>query len=160
MSAQRPGGPGFGLAFVPVRRANPLVVAWRWRYELTAAAGLAALAGRIGPLWTVLFGLACAGSTVLAPVRRRAWCVVTPHRVRTGCAHAWVHSRTGRLPMVLRTRPVPGGEEVLLWLRPGMSAGDLADAAPTLAAACWARDVVVRPDPDRGHLVRLTVLRL
>jgi hypothetical protein len=73
--------------------------------------------------------------------------------------HAWVHSRTGRLPMVLWTRPVDGGEEVVLWLRAGISAGDLAAAAPLLAAACWAREVRVAPDPDRAQLTRLTVLR-
>lgn len=159
MSTRRPAGPDVGRAFVRVRRADPLVVAWRWRYELGAGAGLVALAARIGVLWTVLFGLACAGSAVLAPVRRRLWAVVTQHRVRTGCANAWLHSRTGRLPMLVWTRPVAGGEEVLLWLRPGMSADDLTDAAPTLAASCWAREVVVEPDPARRHLVRLTVLR-
>jgi hypothetical protein len=61
--------------------------------------------------------------------------------------------------MVVWTRPVRDGEQVLLWLRPGMSADDLVDAAPTLAAACWAREVVVEPDPRHGHLARLTVVR-
>ena len=159
MTAQRPAGQDLGRAFVRFPRPNPVVVAWRWRYELGALAGLGALSHRVGLLWTVLFGLACAGSAVLAPVRRRVWCVVTPHRVRTGCKHAWVHSRTGRLPMVLWTRPVAGGDQVLLMLRPGTSVEDLWDAAPTLAASCWAREVTVEPDPRHGHLVRLRVLR-
>lgn len=159
MTGQRPAGQEFGRAFVRFPRPNLAVLGWRWRYELGAVAVLAALPGRVGLVWTVLSGLACAGSAVLAPVRRRVWCIVTPHRVRTGCKHAWVHSRTGRLPMVVWTRPGPGGERVLLWLRPGTSAEDLQDAAPTLAAACWARQVVVEPDPDHGHLVWLTVLR-
>ncbi len=36
---------------------------------------------------------------------------------------------------------------------------DLSAAAPVLAAACWARDVVVVPHPTRAALVRLVVVR-
>lgn len=57
----------------------------------------------------------------VTPARRWVWAVVTPRRVRSACAHAWLHSRTGRLPMVLRTRVVADGEEVLLLLRAGLS---------------------------------------
>ena len=160
MTGQRPAGQDFGRAFVRFPRPNPVVVVWRWRYELVAAGGVWWLLTQVGLVWTVTFGLlAAAAAGALGPVRRRLWCVVTPHRVRTGCKHSWVHSRTGRLPMVVWTRPVRGGEQVLLWLRPGTSVADLVDAAPTLAASCWAREVGVDPDPDHGHLVRLTVVR-
>src|SRR5689334_18978939 len=33
---------GWEYAFGSVARANPIVAAWRWRYELAAAAGLSA----------------------------------------------------------------------------------------------------------------------
>ena len=37
-----PNGPtGFGRALSSVKRPNPLVIAWRWRYELALALGLA-----------------------------------------------------------------------------------------------------------------------
>ncbi len=145
----------FGRALVRFPRPNPFVVAWRWRYEAGAGITVGILDARAGALWTVLTGLALAATAALPYGRRRGWCVVTPHRVRTGLKHAWVHSRTGRLPMVLWTRPVPEGEELLLLLRPGTSVSDV--QAADLATACWAREV--RVEPDRNHLVRLTVVR-
>ena len=39
---------GFEYALGTVARANALVASWRWRYELAAAAGLAALWGMLG----------------------------------------------------------------------------------------------------------------
>ncbi len=154
------GAAEFGRAFVRVPRPNPLVIAWRWRYELCTAGTLVALAARIGPLWTVAGALAVAAAfAVLRPLRWRFWCIVTQHRLRTGLKDAWVFSRAGRLPMVLWTRPVREGEQVWLLLRPGLSAPDLAGAAPVLAAACWASDVVVVPHPTRAALVRVVVVR-
>ena len=150
----------FGRAFVRTPRPNPLVVGWRWRYELSATATLALLTVRVGALWTVAGALATAAAfAVVPPLRWRFWCVVTQHRVRTGLTQAWVFSRAGRIPMVLWTRPVHEGEQLLLLLRPGLTAADLSAAAPVLAAACWARDVVVVPHPTRAALVRLVVVR-
>jgi hypothetical protein len=149
----------FGRAFVRRARPNPLVVAWRWRYELSAAATLALLTVRVGALWTVLAAAAGAATAVLPVVRWRFWCVVSQHRVRTALIQAWVFSRSGRIPMVLRTRPVHEGEQLLLLLRPGLTAADLEAAAPVLAAACWAREVVVVPHPTWAALVRLVVVR-
>jgi hypothetical protein len=96
---------------------------------------------------------------VLSPLRSRFWCIVTQHRLRTGLKQAWVFSRSGRLPMVLWTRPVREGEQVLVLLRAGMSAAELAEVAPVLAATCWAREVRVDPHPTRAALVRLVVVR-
>lgn len=143
-----------GRALVRFPRPNPFVVAWRWRYEAGVVAGIYEVHG--STLWTVLSGLVVAAGAATPYGRRRVWCVLTAHRVRTGLKHAWVHSRTGRLPMVLWTRPVPAGEELLLLLRPGTSAADVAGA--DLATACWAREVRIEPGP-RPHLLRLTVVR-
>jgi hypothetical protein len=150
----------FGRALTRVARPNPLVVAWRWRYELCTAATLALLAVRTGALWTVAATLAAGTAfAVLPPLRWRIWCIVTAHRVRTGLKEAWVYSRSGRLPMVLWTRPVHEGEQLLILLRAGMSAADVATAARVLAATCWAREVRVEPHPTRAALVRLVVVR-
>lgn len=154
------GSAELGRAFIRLSRPNPLVVAWRWRYELVTAATLALLTVRVGALWTVVAAAAGAAAVgMLRPLRWRWWCVVTQHRVRTGFAQAWLHSRTGRLPMVLWTRPVREGEQLLVLLRPGLPVADLAAAAPVLAAACWAREVVVVPHPTRAALVRIIVVR-
>ena len=149
----------FGRVTVAVRRPNPVVVLWRWRYEVAAGAGLVAAQWRFGPVWTVLIGLAVVAVVAATPLRNYAWCVLTQHRVRTACKHLWLHSRTGRLPMVVWTRPVPGGTRCWLWVRPGVAADDVARVREQLAAACWARDVDAEPDARHTQLVRLTVWR-
>jgi hypothetical protein len=144
---------------------------WHWRYELGLVSGV--LAGTIsigvtlGLEW--LIAAAAAAMAVLAaamthsPTRRRliarAWCVVTPHRVRTGCAHAWVQTRDGRLPMVIYTVPAEFGERVWLWCRAGIVAADLEGARDVLRAACWASDVRVVVNDRRSHIVVLEVIR-
>ena len=80
----------FGRAFVRTPRPNPPVVAWRWRYELSAIATLALMTVRVGALWTVVAALAAAAAFALVPpLRWRLWCVVTQHRVRTGLTQTW-----------------------------------------------------------------------
>jgi hypothetical protein len=154
------GPSDFGRALVRFRRPSLAVVAWRWRYELIAVATVVALALRFGALWTVGTVLAVAAAfALLKPLRWRLWCIITPHRVRTACRNAWVCSATGRLPMVLWTRPVRAGERVMLLLRPGLAAADLIAAGPALAAACWAREVLVEAHPTQAQLVALTVVR-
>jgi hypothetical protein len=149
-----------------VARPNLLVLAWRWRWELMLAAGvpLAAIliAGTLGP-WALAVSAGLIAAAALWPPARqqliaRAWCVITPHRVRTGCAEAWIHSRRGKLPMVLLTTQQPFGERVHLWCRAGTSALDFESARPTLISACWAR----HPGDRRlrhAHLVTLTIRR-
>jgi hypothetical protein len=151
-----------------VARPNPLVWAWRWRYELILAAAtsygtikLAQVLGGGGALALIAAMIAIA--TLWAPARRRlaarAWCVITPHRVRTGCAEAWIHSRHGRLPAVLLTTRQPFGERVHLWCRPGTSAQDFISARAVLIAACWAQDIRVTRSPRHAHLVTLDIIR-
>jgi hypothetical protein len=89
----------------------------------------------------------------------RAWCVITPHRVRTGCAHAWIQTRDGRLPVVLYTVPAHFGERVWLWCRAGITARDLEAARNVLRSACWASDVRVVVNDRRSHIVVLEVIR-
>lgn len=151
-----------------VARANPIVAAWRWRYELMGTVGLSAgwivlgwLAAAVvtAGLVAVLIGMAVCWPRGRRFLVARAWCIVTPHRVRVGCAQAWIHSRSGKIPAVLLTRCQPFGERVLLWCRAGTSADDLSSARGLLAAACWADDTRVTRDPRYAHLVILDVIR-
>jgi len=157
-------------ALMPPARANPLVVAWRWRYELIGLAALVLLAmalqqaGAVGAV--VMAGAAVAALELLArwPAGRRwaiarAWCVVTPHRVRTACVRARIHSTRGRLPAVLGCSPRQYGEAVLLWLPAGVTAGDLHADRQLIAAACYAYDVRVMPNSRYRHIVTLKVIR-
>jgi hypothetical protein len=138
---RRPNDPSVMASVESALRAVPqpglFGLAWQWRYELGLVTGLAAVGLASGYLlsaaWFIaiaVIGLALfAGSLAWPPSRRRliarTWCIITPHRVRTGCAHAWVQTRNGRLPTILYTTPAAFGERVTLWCRAGISHGDL-----------------------------------
>ncbi|HEY6278314.1 MAG TPA: hypothetical protein VIX86_18515 [Streptosporangiaceae bacterium] len=147
-------------------RSSPFGAPWRWRYELALVAGLTMAA-------VILLRLVGAEATVLAasalagllsppwppPLRAAAWHVITPHRLRSGMAHARIQSRRGRLPFIVRTLTTPYGERVLLWCRAGTSAEDLRSARALLRAACWASDIQVTADEQGAHLVCVDVIR-
>lgn len=159
---------GLQYAFGTVTRASPIVAAWRWRYELAATAGLAAgwiaLGIAAGTAITAgllagLAGTAACSSRGRQFLAAHAWRIVTPHRVRVGCAQAWIHSRNGKIPAVVLTTRQPFGERVYIWCRAGTSADDLTSARGLLAAACWADDVRVARSHRYAHLVMLDVIR-
>jgi hypothetical protein len=173
MPAPRPRGTRQALAgreFAVGRVARPtvLTVAWRWRYEALLAVvtilGTCLLAEAVGWLGTCIITAAGAGLVILLkPLRAQAvalaWCVVTPHRVRTGMAQAWVHSRNGKIPVVLRTSRRRYGERVHVWCRAGTSAEDFIWANHLIAAACWAREVQVSRSQRFPHIVVLDIVR-
>ena len=143
---------GLQYALGTVAPPNPLVLFWRWRYEAILGIGIPVALIVLGGIPVMLVTLAAlAVPTVAAlfwvPARRyliaRAWCIITPHRVRTGCAQAWIHSRYGKIPIILLTTRQPFGERVHLWCRAGTSAIDFTSARVLLMAACWASDIHV-----------------
>ena len=140
--------------------------AWRWRCEVmlgtVIAATLVMLVRALGAEWTVIWLSALAGAVAPpwpAPVTAAAWRIITPHRVRAGCAQARIHSRRGRLPLVMRTTSEPFGERVRLWCPAGTSAEDLRSARAILRAACWAADVRITRDDRHAHMVNVDVIR-
>jgi hypothetical protein len=151
-----------------VARPNPVVFAWRWRYELGLLAGLGfgsfAIDHVLGAAWLIatwivlaaMFGVWPRGRRLLV---RRVWCVITAHRLRTGCAHAWIQSRRGRLPIILFTTPQPFGERVTLWCVAGTSAADLIAARDVLIAACWAADMRIIRSKNYAHMVIVDIIR-
>ncbi len=159
---------GQEFAIGRVARPNPIVIGWRWRYELASAVGLSAgtilLTRSVGVGWVITGASTLVALIAQLPALRHwvvahAWCVITPHRVRTGCAHAWIHSRRGKIPVVLRTTAEPFGERVHLWCRAGTSAEDFVRARHLITAACWARDVRVTCNERYVHLIVLDVIR-
>lgn len=179
MPAGRPYGPNdpslmssLETAVRRVRRPGLVEFTWNWRWEIGLLAVLAGPAGLvtsafglIGLIVTAGAGLAVSIATLLLrpPARQwcraRAWCLITPHRVRAGCVNAWVQTRSGKLPFIVSTTPAPYGEQVRLWLRAGLTAADLRAARDVLAAACWAAEVRVEPGANHAHLVTLQVIR-
>ncbi|MGD0928127.1 MAG: hypothetical protein ABR926_23370 [Streptosporangiaceae bacterium] len=154
--------------FRPGRRATVLGYLWWWRYELAIVAGLAGtlivLVRALGAGPTILGTLATIGVCCCWPPTRQAvvttaWRIITPHRLRAGFVQARIHSRSGRLPAILRTTRQPFGERVRLWCPAGVVAADVRSARDILAAACWAADIRVTGDPGHAHLLTLDVIR-
>jgi hypothetical protein len=151
----------------PVRRPNIAVLIWRWRWELLLCAGLPAtvvvIGTRLGWVWPLAM-LGVAGGTFTAPpawywLTTHARCVVTTHRIRTGCAQAWVQTRYGKLPIILLTTPRPYGERAYIWCPAGISLEDFEEARDLLRAACWASDIKVMSSVRYSHIVVLDVIR-
>jgi hypothetical protein len=163
---------GLEAAGRPPARPGVPGLLWRWRYELGGGAMLltSASAIEIAIGSTGLFAVAVAAvvSTAIAiwwpPSRRkivaRIMCVVVQHRVRTACVNAWVQTRTGKLPVIVWTVPLPFGERMLLWCRAGITPADLIAARDVLKVACWAADVRVIPDERHPHVVTLDIIRV
>jgi hypothetical protein len=165
----RPGDAGKALQrdLTPAARPNALVLLWRWRWELALAlgvpAGLATLITRFGWAWTVI-GIVLAAATLAWP-DARYWlaahvrCIITAHRVRTGCAQAWIQTRSGKLPVILLTTPQPWGERIYIWCRAGICPEDFEAARTVLRSACWATDICVTPSTRYSHIVILDLIR-
>jgi hypothetical protein len=142
--------------------------AWRWRTELallvTFTAALWRLAVSITLIWAAL---TLTGFVVLALavpysrrfITRRAWCVLARHRLQRVCYEARLHTRSGRLPLVLWIRPTKVGERARVLCRAGICAQDFADNAAEIASACYARDARVAKNPGWSHLVTIDIIR-
>jgi hypothetical protein len=149
-------------------RALSLATLWRWRYELVLLCSLPLgiimiiqVAGRdwgIAEMSTLIctIGAWPAGRHALAA---RAWCVITPHRVRVACVQARIHSRRGSLPVILFTSQEPFGERVRIWCTGGVCAEDFRSARSILRATCLATDVRVQRSARYAQLVTLDVIR-
>jgi len=158
-------------AISTVARPGPLAWLWHWRYELGLTAGLAAVGlasgYKLGLAWLIAIaatGLALLAAALVWPPSRqrliaRAGWVITPHRLRTGCTHAWIQTRDGRLPTILFTTAADFGERVTLWCHAGITAADLEAASDVLRTACWASDVRVVASTRYRHIVVLEVIR-
>jgi hypothetical protein len=153
--------------FVKFHR-TPAGIAWRWRAELAIAAILTAVLWRLSILITITWaGVVLAAFVGLALgvphsrrfITRRFWCVLTRHRLHRLCYEARLHTRAGRLPLILWIRPTQVGERAWVLCRAGISAEDFQDHIGELRAACYARDARVTRNRRWSHLVTIDVIR-
>ena len=139
-------------------------VAWRWRTELAivlaTAAGLWKLAHLITLTWAAItIGLVLTGLGVLPWTRRRFWCILARHRIHKLCWEAHLHTRSGRLPLVLWTRPTKVGERLHILCRAGICAEDFEAHIGELRAACFARDARVTRNTRWSQLMTMDIIR-
>jgi hypothetical protein len=154
-------------AFVQVRHSAAGVI-WRFRTEVailvTGTAGVWELAKAVTTAWmTLILIMAATAVTVLPQARRfvirRAWCVLSRHRIQKVCFETRMHTRSGRLPLVLRIHPTQVGERALIWCRAGICAADFEAHTGEIAAACYARQTRVEGNRRWAQLVQLDIVR-
>jgi hypothetical protein len=143
-------------------------VAWRWRTELVIITMTTAALWRLALLITLTWAAVALATLVLVvlavpPTRRfitrRFWCVLARHRLQRLCYEARLHTRSGRLPLVLWTRPTKVGERAFVLCRAGVCAEDFEDHIGELRAACFARDARVTRNTRWSHLVTIDIIR-
>src|SRR6516162_510049 len=141
---------------------------FRFRTELAtltaATAGGWELAKVITMTWTVVTIIAAATGLAVLPwtrqfIIRRAWCVLSRHRIQKVCFETRMHTRSGRLPLVLRIHPTQVGERALIWCRAGICGADFEAHTPETAAACYARQARVEANKRWAQLVQLDIVR-
>jgi hypothetical protein len=141
---------------------------FRFRTELAVLAvtviGGWELAKALTALWAVTILMATVAVVTALPWTRRfvtgrAWCVLSRHRIQRVCFETRMHTRSGRLPLVLRIHPTEVGERALIWCRAGICKADFEAHMPEIAAACYARQARVKGHQRWAQLVTVDVVR-
>lgn len=143
---------------------------WRIRTELLLIGGLTlftmtALAATQQGRWIPFIMLTSAVSVPAVTrigrnwVVAHFWCVVSRHRLQRTCLETTMHTRAGRIPLVLWITPTTTGEKALILTRAGICAEEFEAYAEEIAAACWARSVNVYRHRRRAHLLIVEIVR-
>src|SRR5262245_14222201 len=141
---------------------------WRFRTEMavliTGIAGVWELAKAVTTAWLALILIMSGTAATVLPwarrfITRRAWCVLSRHRIQKVCFETRMHTRSGRLPLVLRIHPTQVGERALIWCRAGICAADFEAHTPEIAAACYARQARVEGHKRWAQLFYLDIVR-
>jgi hypothetical protein len=141
---------------------------WRWRTELATTGGLGAALGWLAHTITLFWAVAVLGSLALALgliphsrrfITRRAWCVLTRHRLQRLCWEARLHTRSGRLPLIMRIHPTKVGERAFVLCRAGICMEDFEAHIGEIRAACYARDARVTRNRRWSQLVTIDIVR-
>ena len=143
-------------------------VIWRFRAEVTtllaASAVIWQLAVAITIVWALTtFAALVTGAFLTPPVRRfiirRTWCVISRHRLQKVFFETRMHTRSGRLSLVLRIHPTQVGERALIWCRAGICFEDFEAHTGEIAAACYAREARIERSKRWAQLVQVNIVR-
>ena len=141
---------------------------WRFRTELATAsiAGTALwqLAAAVTIIWALVITTAVAATICLVPPARRfamtrAWCVISRHRLQRMFFETRMHTRSGRISLVLRIYPTEVGEKALIWCRAGICFEDFEAHTGEIAAACYAREARIERCKRWAQLVQVNIVR-
>ncbi|MEV0613881.1 hypothetical protein AB0I81_11210 [Nonomuraea sp. NPDC050404] len=147
-----------------------LVRLWRARAELLLLGVLAlfiltllsaAQEGRWWPFILLTSAISVPAATRVGRnwVTAHFWCVVSRHRLQRVCLETTMHTRAGRIPLVLWITPTVSGEKALIMVRAGISAEEFEAYSEEIAAACWARAVNVYRHRKRAQFLIVEIVR-
>jgi phosphate/sulfate permease len=143
-------------------------VLWRFRTEATsllaAVAVIWQLAVAITIVWALITFAALVTAAFLTPlvrrfIVRRAWCVISRHRLQKVFFETRMHTRSGRLSLVMRIHPTQVGERALIWCRAGICFEDFEAHTGEIAAACYAREARIERSKRWAQLVQVNIVR-
>jgi hypothetical protein len=143
-------------------------IAWRWRTELAlltaTVAGYVRLAAAITALWAGITLAALITAALLIPhsrrfLKRRGWCLIVRHRLQRVCYETRMHTRAGRLPLIVWIRPTRVGERAIVLCRAGICADDFDAYKAEIGSACYAREARVIRNKKWSQLVTVDVVR-
>ncbi|MEU7832671.1 MULTISPECIES: hypothetical protein [unclassified Nonomuraea] len=155
---------------LPPTRTGLLARLWRIRTELLLIGALSLFvltllgATQQGRWWPFIM----LTSAISAPAVTRTgrnwvmahfWCVASRHRLQKTCLETTMHTRAGRIPLVLWITPTRTGEKALVMTRAGISAAEFEAYAEEIAAACWARSANVYRHRKWAHLLIVEIVR-
>jgi hypothetical protein len=153
--------------FMTVRHSAAGVV-WRMRTELAVLAMTAyafvALELAVTIIWTAVILVTVATTVIALPwtrrfVARRTWCVISRHRMQRVFFETRMHTRSGRLSLILRIHPTEVGERALVWCRAGICFEDFEAHTGEIAAACYAREARVERSRRWAQIVIVNIVR-
>ncbi len=143
-------------------------VIWRMRSEAAtlaaSASAFVALDAAITAVWAAVV-LAVIVTVLLALpwtrrfLTRRAWCVLSRHRMQRVFFETRMHTRSGRLSLILRIHPTEVGERALIWCRAGICFEDFEAHTGEMAAACYAREARVERSKRWAQIVVVNIVR-
>ena len=92
-------------------------------------------------------------------LKRHAWCLISRHRLQRVCYEGRLHTRAGRLPLILWIRPTKVGERAHILCRAGICADDFDAYKAEIGAGCYAREARVIRNKKWSHFVTIDIIR-
>jgi hypothetical protein len=143
-------------------------VFWRLRSEMAVVltTGLAfwLLSWLLAMVWAVLIMSGLTAAAIASPasrqfIMRRTWCVISRHRIQRVFFETRMHTRSGRISLILRIHPTEVGERALIWCRAGICFEDFEAHTGEIAAACYAREARVERSKRWAQIVVVNIVR-